>query len=156
MIDSRPHFRGLCLAALLLVAMNSCGGPNRSQPLRLACNPILGQELPIEYTSYYGAVALPTAPLRPRALQTSRSVSDLGVIEYFAKAAIMFRGSHPTAVEVVGSPKAALNWEGRSKRAITATGCDWGDREWSHVVGGFVVMRPQCLTLKISNGSEST
>lgn len=151
-----PSIRTGFGAAVLLLVLGGCGSSPRPEAATFACNPIQGQQLPDGYTAYFDSVALPTAPGRKQALQTNRRDSEDGSVEYFSKAPIFFRGTKAVSVEVVNSASSLLNWEARAGRVVTPKGCDSGDREWSHIVGGFIVSRPACLSLKVARGSSST
>jgi hypothetical protein len=107
--------------------------------------------VPQDFTEYFDAVALPTSPKYPNALQTSAQNDDPAT-RLFAKIGLWYRADHRFEILVPDNLKGelAIGWGGGPATpgsGVTSTPCPGARHDWVVLPGGYWLSHTMCATL---------
>lgn len=154
---------------LLLVAQACSPGPDETRPsgrvgvayeVLLACADSIDQidDLPTNYETLGGAIALPTSSTTDSALQTSDFGGADPAARLFAKTGLLIRsGDVDVEIRVPAEfhDRVAMGWGGSARthtHRLVVPPCQ-SESEWLVFAGGFWVAEPECITMEVDNGS---
>lgn len=126
--------------------------PTTAQVPKLTCHGSQAS-VPQDFTVYFDAVALPTSPKYPTALQTSAQ-NDEPATRLFAKTGLWYRADRQFDILVPDTLKGqlAVGWGGGPATpgsGVTSTPCPGAQHDWVVLPGGYWLSHTMCATLVV-------